>query len=574
MGRYRPRSRTLALVSLCSCLTIITFFVLNAPSRAHATNWTNEWDITEAYPIYLNADSFSNLDGLSLSYSETIFWVKYATHIWRQRTGVTFEFWIQDANHNSKSLECNKKAGENVDDDYDNDSEIAVVSKANSEQDINPQAAASTERETDSNGDVREADICIWEGGSAVKDAWAVKASKFPKSNLMDLVKVMVHELGHALGSVGHEDYTVMDPSGAGLSTTRGRYPYGHDVQGIHSLWGDPIQRQRRWQKWDWENSEWLAPYSFAANKAIMYTTGDIGYTGDFERWQVISTSITATAGDEGARINWSRQDYPLSPNESWTNRWIDYPGTWRPPGIAGGEYGLWVTAWTNSYDNWLQDCFIRVGVTTDAFDSLSVSKLANSCTLHQPALAYDYDDDRFVLVYSRDCDGEDNSNCPSNDQVYARTSTDGTNWTSPQDLGFTAPGGPSVSCDHSGDCLISYMDPDDRLPRPITQHATVDSNGNVELHSSSGGDRKVQDTPMVDETWNGSSDVIFLGIDSYAVSGGGGDANGDAKSVTSHSSQRPMPFSSWEQATDKNTYRGDPAGSSYREKIYYFTVD
>lgn len=91
-------------------------------------------------------------------------------------------------------------------------------------------------------------------------------------------------------------------------------------------------------------------------------------------------------------------------------------------------------------------------------------------CTNHAPALAYDHDSSRFVLLYlNHSTDGVQN-------RIMLRTSTDsGATWTLPQDLGAASFELPSISCGYGFACMLSYLRAWDNPPTLATTSLTID---------------------------------------------------------------------------------------------------
>lgn len=99
-----------------------------------------------------------------------------------------------------------------------------------------------------------------------------------------------------------------------------------------------------------------------------------------------------------------------------------------------------------------------------------------SECTNHAPALAYDYNSNRFILLYVQKADsGWQN-------RIIARTSTDGGfTWTPAQNLGISSIDTPGISCKPgTNECLMTYMLSNSDGQGIVRRRATVNSSTGV----------------------------------------------------------------------------------------------
>lgn len=128
----------------------------------------------------------------------------------------------------------------------------------------------------------------------------------------------------------------------------------------------------------------------------------------------------------------------------------------------------------------------LGIAYSTNAFEGATYSSdadLAAPCNIHSPALTYDAYSGRFVLMYVRHDSGSTQS------QIYAMTSTDGSSWTTEQNLGIYTTDAPSIACAKAGfytyDCSITYARGDSDDPYIDTRGFWVNqSTGSLTLSS------------------------------------------------------------------------------------------
>jgi hypothetical protein len=82
---------------------------------------------------------------------------------------------------------------------------------------------------------------------------------------------------------------------------------------------------------------------------------------------------------------------------------------------------------------------------------------------MHEPILTFDTNQFRFVLLYVN----RTTSNNTANDELMTMTSTDGVNWTAPQQLNLWAIDAPDMSCGAglNPQCTIQYSSGIDPQP-------------------------------------------------------------------------------------------------------------
>ncbi|MFM2421233.1 MAG: Matrixin, partial [Pseudomonadota bacterium] len=283
----------------------------------------------------------------------------------------------------------------------------------------------------DSSGNYTETDTCVYAGSAT----WSVASN--PAAGSKDLIGVLAHEFGHALG-LNHTPNTVMDSPTFNNGNTLARYPYGDDIAGIRSLYS--TRNQTRYFR-ERTGASWGSEVSYGAG-VQMHVNAAVGKTGSGDRVVVASLDPAGTA------VHFGRASFPLGSSPSITNRFVT-SSSWRPPGIAGSDLtNLWVAAWTGAM-NTLGCNGITIARSTDVFDSVSLISLPGDCTVHDPVVAYMGNRDRFILLYVRRAWG---ANAAMNNRLMARTTSDGgLSWTSAQDLGEMSAEGADLKCSFWG---------------------------------------------------------------------------------------------------------------------------
>lgn len=528
--------------------------LLLTPLSAHADNFYDLEDPPcdpDVCDLHINTSSFANnLNGLSLSEDQAEWWITWGASNWISRTGALNPYTY--AGRTSNTVDCDDPSSDGVSTIY-----------ADPGQDPRgPNYKAYFMSYGPVGGglnDATEVDICVW-GNS---DDWSVQMDHGVDD--YDLIGVTNHELGHLLAS--HKSGTMMD-SGAGsvlFDPTLQRWPYGHDVAGIRGSMGWN-GHQRYWQAYDFGSDSWTTSTSIPNTNLNFDVNADIGYDST-HGYQVVTTGVIG--GADWTRIVWSRSSYPLDGSSTWTHRYRT-EDTWQPPTTIGSRRaGMWMSAWTNSPETFNTStsppCHVRVATSVDAFDSYNLYTLGDSCTLHSPGLAYHGSSGRFVLVYASLDTSQDG-------RVYARTSTDGANWTAPQDMGFFSQEGVAAACDYYSECVFSYLRGDSLEPTTRTHEFYVDSNGTVSLGSFTDDSNRGQRTPSATETWSGTEDYLFTTI--FWNYDPVDWMLGRARPYTAKASSSPFPSYQWKFSGHEIGFPADLAGSAYVTELYLFHVE
>lgn len=158
------------------------------------------------------------------------------------------------------------------------------------------------------------------------------------------------------------------------------------------------------------------------------------------------------------------------------------------------------------------------------------------------------------------------------NDEIIARTSSDGINWTPKQRLFTDALGGVSAACTSYGECAMTYIRGDQTKPDVSMDTFEIKSDGSLIITDRTIDKEKVQTTPAVEGAWDGQSSYIFMAEKwsswlPHWINGRG--ANWVAES-------RNIPFYSpyqWNKMTPTRYYRPDIVADNSKTNVYSFSV-
>lgn len=463
-----------------------------------------------AYTFLVNWTSFLNnfpAGTLQLSQTETEYWVANALSMWRERTGINTGLTFT---YGGTTGETDNTCSDNE----TSNSEVYVVSgcRGGESAPCITWAEAGLSPWPPTNSAITEADVCIYGGSVGTAQVctgrWHVRLSDLGAAD-KDLIGVLVHEFGHALG-LAHVANTVMDSPTFSCGNSLARYPYGDDIdgggandsmRGLYPLGGNPVAYWRETtngQSWGLETAVPAADGVWHIPAAV----GNVGGGAD----QVVVGELA----DNGDVIAFNRANYPLSGGSSWTATYYGVDA-WRPPTVAGvtQSYGeLWVSGLARAQLNATSCPGFRVYRSTNAFaTATSVDLGADNCGLmHEPTVTFDSSAGRFVLFFVRRTAFVSSSGVRKTGKIYARTSTDGTTWTSAQDLGIWTIDAVDIACEPDN-CLMGYLKATSNSPVLVNQKFTVNpATGNITLYSSTQTTELQDRTPAVGVFTQGSS--------------------------------------------------------------------
>jgi hypothetical protein len=489
--------------------------------------------------------------------------------MWRQRTGVdsSLEFrWLGQSTASNDTCENN-----------DGVNQIYVVDGC---RDGDPPPCTtygeSKRYPNASGGPLTEADVCIYGGaagptGWLCTDGWTIRSDGV-LPNEKDLIGTLVHESGHAIG-LGHEVGSVMQADTYNCGNAWSRYPTGDDVDGIRSIYGFGAQGipSAYWRGRNQYFPLWTSEVAQPDMDGVWPLAAAVGGTESGAKM------VVAELSDHGDVIAFNRANQPITPWSSWTapSFAID---TWLPPAIAArpsafphGE--LWVAAVSQVKQVTMACNEIRVLSSIDNFSNITSTGLFQdgACgSLHEPGIAYDPASNRFALFFVSHA-----TQSPGDwGKIFATTSEDGVNWTTPQEFGLYTIDGVGVACAEAAqdECIMAYSRASSNDSTIVNRSFTIDASGvitvsgNYSLSSSWS-----QGTPAVavyDTTW--PQYFLLAAPEQWSVTD---RANGDFNLRYAESLYAPLTsYTPWDVATT-SLWRGALASSNLDQDQYLWYV-
>jgi hypothetical protein len=398
--------------------------------------------LNNTYNFRINDASFStNLRGLSLTTAQARHWVRWSVAQWKGFSGsglITSEGTTTTLG--DTHAECENRQAHNFIGAVDG---CETALQCTQQCRINPNCGitgAITHPFQDAamqTGRLERSQICVF--GQA--HDWEVDADAIATTE-MDLVGVLTHELGHALG-LNHTNGTVMQSNSFLFGNTLARVPYGDDIAGMRDIYGQGA------------NSLKVAIYDDNGGFTYVTTPGTFAsqrYGATITRNPASGNAFVIHAGpSNGAgNVHFRRTPYPVTAASVWTNRSFAVEA-FAPPRMVS-TLDKTVAAWPLK-TNFHTTCQgIMVGYTKNAFDSISHFVLEDSCTLHPVSLAYDPVRELYIMAYLRH-----HATDPSkNGRIMFRVSTDAFIWESPIDSTIRSSLAPSIACS-DGECVLTY---------------------------------------------------------------------------------------------------------------------
>ncbi|WP_430673513.1 matrixin family metalloprotease [Lujinxingia litoralis] len=392
---------------------------------------------TSSFTSRLNASSQNN-SNLSLSQTQYENWTLYALAQWSAQSGTG---WDHQYNGTTSLSPC---AGSAHGDGH------SVIGGGYGCEEPGCTTLAYTSPIISIFGNRTEADICIL-GLSTSSPSWTLAGTSLG-TNELDLVSVLVHEFGHALGIDDSNVYSVMHPGNRFL-----RNLYGDDIKAVRAAFpgNAPVERDRRYRRYDHATNSWDNWQSIPGTSYWLEPSGAVGYSYiPNETLPHLDRLVVASNTKNGDAIHFTRATTDPTVAPTWTTTVVNHP-TWHRPAVASSGYVTqqWVSAWTVAQNDY-NDCgYIDIlHSSSDALVSGTYSRLFH-CTNISPELAYDHNSDRFILAY---IEGATPSGIQN--RIVLRTSNNGgASWTSPQTLSISSLDTPSIACDATS-CTMSYM--------------------------------------------------------------------------------------------------------------------
>lgn len=385
---------------------------------------------------YINMNSFTSgkLRGLALTSEQTRWWVNFAAGNWSfHQTAAAFDF-VYAGDTTAIPVGC---SGGN----WNNENEVGVTNSC-----LEPGCMTLAQTSRASSDYFLETDLCVY--GAAI--TWGI-TSPIPSSR-KDLVGVLTHELGHALG-LAHTPNTVMDTGSLGVGNTQARFPYGDDMDGAITIYGQE-PNIGYWAKWDQGASGFSGWNTFAYPLAL--SNGVTVTTSAADGNVVVATGTKI----DFSKVYFFRAPHPVpsSMPATWPSRLI-VDRTRHAVGIAGTPIG-WppgvnspgqLAVWSRERQTATSCPGYRATWSSNAFANLNMQTPTSGCLAHGPKVAYDPNSDHWVTIFVLSDTGS------TQDEVFAQTSADGVTWGPAQDLGAVALDTPNVACALFSGCTMIY---------------------------------------------------------------------------------------------------------------------
>jgi hypothetical protein len=425
----RPLSKVLGLA--------IAVTVLGSTS-VYGDAWIPPYP-NNTFTYRINEASFTtNLTNLSLSAAQARYWVRWSLAQWGAFSGstlITSEG--PTTTKGDQRGECSASVGYSfigAVDNYEEDEQADPLCGPDPDCSV----AQATATIFQANGRLSHTQICIW---GATSD-WEVDADSMAGYE-KDLVGVLTHELGHALG-LGHENFSgVMDGTSLGVGNTLARIPFGADIQDLRATWGNGVNALRVAKYDDGGEFEWVTISNNAVWRRYGATIMEHPSTND--AWVIYSGPSPS-----GSNVHFHRTRYPVTAASVWENRSMGLGGTWVAPRMVSNNEST-LAAWPRA-TTWHGECpAIVVARSSDIFQSASTIVLEDSCTMHPVSVAWDPVKNRYVMAYLRY-----STTNSQNNRIMMRVSETGFTWSTPKDIGVRSIVAPSVACS-DGECALVY---------------------------------------------------------------------------------------------------------------------
>jgi Matrixin len=520
------------------------------------------------YTYLVNINSFQTNLGLSLTVDDVRYWVPNTLSWWRERTGIqqgiNFIYGTTTGtpdcngtynNSNQVYASPNCAPGDSAPCDIFGSTGVTCTSL--------PCTASST---------IAEADICIWGDavgpGNGCSGSWQIRPDSLFGLEDYDLLGVLAHEFGHALGLDHNGANSQMVSPTPLCGSTFWRHLYGDDIEGLAKVYPRSAPHDSRWR--EMTGSTWGAETTVGSIDGPWGVLAGVGRRGAGEA--VIATELS----DGGTIIGFNRATYPITAASTWTasNASVN---TWRPPSVAGrplSQSELWISAVALEQQTAHVCPGVRIYRSTDGFATRTSQNITtNICgTAHEPTVTYDRGTGKFVLfVVNREFSG----GTPNEGNQLFYATYDGTTWTNPAATGIYTHDAVDIACSTSGsDCIMGFARGDSNVPRLRNRRFTVNSNGTITFGSST--DDAVNYTERslgVGVRTVSSADQWLLGLPHTTdVSA---RSNGSHWFSTDTNATNPFPSFSWDNVGPLSIDRHRPAfaGTPGSNRVYLWYV-